>query len=31
MTLRHLDRVGNLIHKFTRDTQGNVTIVYPAP
>ena len=31
MTLRHLDRVGNLIHKFTRDTQGNVTIVYPLP
>ena len=31
MTLRHLDRVGNLIHKFTRDTKGSVTIVYPAP
>ena len=30
MTLRHLDRMGNLIHKFTRDTHGNVTIVYPA-
>jgi tartrate-resistant acid phosphatase type 5 len=31
LTLRHLDRSGSLIHKFTKDTNGNVTIVYSAP
>lgn len=31
LTLRHLDRSSNLIHKFTKDTQGNVTVVYTAP
>lgn len=30
MTLRHVDRTGGLLHKFTKDTQGNVTIVSPA-
>jgi hypothetical protein len=29
LTLRHLDRTGSLLHKFTRDLQGNVTILYP--
>jgi hypothetical protein len=29
LTLRHVDRLGGLLHKFTRDNQGNVTIVYP--
>jgi hypothetical protein len=30
MTLRHLDRSGSLIHKFTKDTTGNVTMMYSA-
>jgi hypothetical protein len=30
LTARHLDRTGSLLHKFTRDTKGNVTILYPA-
>lgn len=31
MTLRHVNRLGGLLHKFTRDIQGNVTILYPEP
>jgi hypothetical protein len=30
MTLRHLDRSGSLVHKFTKDPTGNVTILYTA-